>query len=572
MISIANGHANSERGESRAELLRRLADADAEYYSRRRQREPQSSYASGESDRMNPVPRGIDPLGTDADYHYRTERNYFLHVERGRAAVRNHPLVEQGINRLIANLGLGDFTLDPDSGDRSFDADLRSKWTDWCEDKQTCDFEQRRTFRQIACQSFFSQAQDGDITHLPLIEGSLQTFESHLLRSPFGHRPTGSSRNGIIHGVEVVDGRVQAYWLTPHHLRWHERLAARRQSQRFAAFDDEGNQLVFWVGFTHRFAQRRGISRLSAPRDAMHGFDDLNYAHTKSALRRALISYLMSSTVPPEATLPLGGAKLPQGGDRYVEDGKLGLKSEVVEFAGEPAQVFKTPEGYKLEGWNANMPTASFFEHAALMLTMLAVNLELPLMMFLLDGSLVNFHGGRMTWDQVKLRLRELQKDQIEGLHNPTFEWKLRQWSTPGSRQFDPAIAAQMQRLEGKLAFRFRPRGWPYVKPLEDAAGEDLAERRNLRSMRAILADRGVDHDDHVAEVIRDRGYWAREAIKEAVKIRDEFPEAEIDVPRFFRELWYGNEPSGVQLAVSADSAGETKAAVTQTPRGGADG
>ena len=59
---------------------------------------------TGTSGHMNPMPRGIDPMGTDADYHYRTERNYFLMVERGREAVRNHPLVEQAVNRLIANL------------------------------------------------------------------------------------------------------------------------------------------------------------------------------------------------------------------------------------------------------------------------------------------------------------------------------------------------------------------------------------------------------------------------------------------------------------------------------------
>ncbi len=30
---------------------------------------------------MNPMPKAIDALGTDADYHCRTERIYFLMVE-----------------------------------------------------------------------------------------------------------------------------------------------------------------------------------------------------------------------------------------------------------------------------------------------------------------------------------------------------------------------------------------------------------------------------------------------------------------------------------------------------------
>ncbi len=159
---------------------------------------------------MNPMPKGIDPLGTDADYHYRTERNYFLMVERARAAVRNHPLVEQGVNRLIANMRLGDDTLDVNSGDPAIDADQKAFWYDWCGDPKQCDYEQQRTFQQKARQSFFSQVVDGDIIHLPLAEGSLQSWESHHVRNPWGRYSTGSDQNGIIHGAEVVDGRTVA--------------------------------------------------------------------------------------------------------------------------------------------------------------------------------------------------------------------------------------------------------------------------------------------------------------------------------------------------------------------------
>ena len=72
--------------------------------------------------------------------------------------------------------------------------------------------------------------------------------------------------------------------------------------------------------------------------------------------------------------------------------------------------------------------------------------LDLPLMFLLLDGSLVNFHGGRMTFDQAKMRFRQIQRQQITGLWNPTYEWKVRQWITPGSRHFDPTLAAAAAR------------------------------------------------------------------------------------------------------------------------------
>lgn len=580
MIATHNGHGQANGKD----VLDRLVDLEEQRFERGKSRDAQASYAAGESNRMNPTPKGVDPLGTDADYHYRTERNYFLMVERGRAAVRNHPLVEQGINRLIANLKLGDNTLDVDSGDERLDADIKAEWLAWCGETQSgrnlCDYEGARSFQEIARQSFFSQVQDGDVVHLPLIDGRIQTWESHHLRCPYGHRPSGLATDGIVHGVEVRNGQTVAYHITPHTLAPGQRLASRGMTRRFAAQDEQGIKLVYWLGFRHRFYQRRGISRLSAPRDAMNGFDDLNYANIKSALRRALISYLMQQQQASSNNLqlPFGqGAKagqLPQAGDRYTTKMGLGLESIVIEQQGEPAQVFKTPDGYSIQGWNANLPAPAFFEHSALLLTMLAVNLDLPLMFLLLDGSLVNFHGGRMTFDQAKLRFRQIQKDQIRGLWNPTYEWRIRQKITPGSRQFDPRLAAGVARGANPFKYQFRAAAWPYVKPMEDAAAEDLSERRNLRSMRSMLSDRGVDFDDHVPEVIGGRGRWAREAIKEAIAIRDEFPEAKIDVSQFFRELWFGErspivENEALKPGPEEEARAEAAESAPKQPRGG---
>lgn len=531
-------------------LEQRMRELDEKYFELRSQRETTfaSSYASGDVSRMNPAPRGVDPLGSDADYHYRSEHNYFLHVERGRAAVRNHPLVEQGINRLIANLRLDGFTLDVNSGDEALDRDIQDEWKAWTGEtvagQNQCDYEGNRSFQQIARQSFFSRCSDGDIIHLPLADGRIQTWESHHIRSPYGTRGrfTNSDQDGMVHGAEVRNGRTVAYWLTPYNVPYYSTLTKVGQARRYPVFDNEGNRITFWLGFRHRFFQRRGISRLSAPRDAMTGFDDLNYANTKSSLRRALIAYLMEDN-PNAQTAQLPGAstaKLPQSGDRYAREVGLGLQTITVEQAGEPAQVIKAPDGKTITGWNNSIPTQSFFEHASLMLTMLAVNLELPLSFFLLDGSQANFHGGRMTFDQVKLRLQQIQKDEIHGLWAPTYEWRLRSKLTPGSPLFDRALAARVAAGLNPFSYTFRPRGWPYVKPAEDAAAEDLAEKRNLRSLRQILAERGVDIDEHIPEVINDRASWIRYSIATARKIAEKNSDLKIDVMSLASELRYG--------------------------------
>jgi len=267
MIARANNMNGHGGAGSALQELDRLFELDWAYFDRRQEREAASTYAAGTADRMNPVPQGIDPLGTDADYHYRTEHNYFLTVERARDQVRNHPLVEQGVNRLLANMRLDEMTLDVASGDPAVDADQKAFWYEWCDDPRQIDYEGRRTLAQIARQSFFSQVVDGDILHIPLEEGSLQTWESHHIRNPWGRYATGSDQNGLVHGAEVANGRTVAYWVTPRHLTRHQ-SARRGESRRFPVFDDEGNKIAFWLGFTHRFMQRRGVSRLSPARDA----------------------------------------------------------------------------------------------------------------------------------------------------------------------------------------------------------------------------------------------------------------------------------------------------------------
>jgi hypothetical protein len=202
------------------------------------------------------------------------------------------------------------------------------------------------------------------------------------------------------------------------------------------------------------------------------------------------------------------------------------------------------------------------------MLTMLAVNLDLPLSFLLLDGSLVNFHGGRMTWDQVKLRLEKLQSDQIVGLHNPTYAWLTRHRITQGSPFYDAALSRAYQAGRcNPFRFQFRTAGWPYVKPMEDVAAEDLAERRGLRSMKEIQASHGKDIEDHIPEVIAGRSLLLRTALIEARKIVKEYPDAELQIGQVARELAYGSDPTGAAYTEAAAKVAKVDAIDEQNQR-----
>jgi len=567
MTAVASGNGRFSA------LLREIADMDrqlAEAVREERQRashEPEASYYAGESNRFNPAPAGVQPLGSDADEHYPTAYSYYLIAERGRHAVRNNGLVESGVNRLCSNLRITLFELDMDSGDEAVDRDVKAKWDGWCADPAAADYEGERDFREKARQSFFSQVVDGDLDHLPLRSGHLQTWESHHIRNPYG---VGISQEGatLTHGIERQRGRVAAHWIADQGVQFRQVSGSvfsptfspvgsgRYRSRRFPVYDEAGNRQVFRLGFFHRFWQGRGISRLSPPRESMNGFERLNYSNIHSSVKRALISYLMSSMGtdggiprPPNPNIPNAGTRNTETVSYVGSDGSMAVDTITIETPEGPAQVVKPPDGWRLDGWNANLPPQAFFEHASLMLTMLAVNLDLPLMFLLLDGSRVNFHGGRMITDQIRLRFTEMQQGQISGLWNPTFDWKVRQWTTPGSPHFDPVLARHAERGDVNLqSYRFAPAGWPYVKPLEDVMADRAAVEGRIRSLRRVLGKYGIDLKDHIAEVVGGEIQFAEAAAQAATAFVEQHPELALDVRTMFFRILDGSKSSKIQL------------------------
>jgi hypothetical protein len=200
------------------------------------------------------------------------------------------------------------------------------------------------------------------------------------------------------------------------------------------------------------------------------------------------------------------------------------------------------------------------------MLTILSVNLDLPLMFLLLDGSKVNFHGGRMINDQIHLRYELLQKSQIAGLRKPAYDWKRRQWTTPGAEQFDPAIARAAERSDINLdSYRFRPRGWPYVKPLEDVTSDKIAVDSRIRSLRRVLAKYGIDLGDHIREVVDGEIRFAEAAAVAAKAFVEKHPELNIDARAMFFRILDGGQSSKIQLKLTGAIGGGSEDEVNAT-------
>ena len=106
------------------------------------------------------------------------------------------------------------------------------------------------------------------------------------------------------------------------------------------------------------------------------------------------------------------------------------------------------------------LPGLQFFEHSQMLLGILAVNLDLPLCVFLLDASETNYSGFRGAIDQARQRWREIQSWMMGSFHGPVYEWKVRQWAVT-----DSALRKAVERADALRASLAYTTNWWYRIP-----------------------------------------------------------------------------------------------------------
>ncbi len=112
-------------------------------------------------------------------------------------------------------------------------------------------------------------------------------------------------------------------------------------------------------------------------------------------------------------------------------------------------------KGEKLRGFVPTLPGLQFFEHSQMLLGILAVNLDLPLCVFLLDASETNYSGFRGAIDQARQRWREIQSWMMGSFHGPVYEWKVRQWAVT-----DSALRKAVERADSLRASLAAATSW----------------------------------------------------------------------------------------------------------------
>lgn len=484
--------------------------------------------------------QGVLSSGSGANWHIRIQQSYFSMVELARELFRNNPLVAQGIRRMVSNIVQGGFTPDPDTGDRGVDKELKARWDTWSQNPKECSLDGEKTFWDMESLIVQHVVVDGDVLGIPMRSGSLWPVENHRLRTPTN--VSRKRKNHVVHGVEMDEyQRRMRYWIT--NQDWDIRQSVRRVSDvtKYNAFTvdkltGKPERQVYHLYRPDRLSQTRGITALAAIGDTAGMTSDLFFAQLVKAQAASCYTFLheLAANVEPPVGTPGGTTQPnvwpPEHYSRQIDGIQPGT------------DIYTDMPGEKITGFTPNIPNPEFFEHASFLLTLLAINLDLPLCVFLLDPTKTNFSGWRGATDQMKMRFRDFQRWLATHFHREVWRWRTR------VALAEDAVLRNTFGKIGEKIFKhiWQLPSWPYIEPSKDAIADTIEEASCTNSARRIMARKGLDFDDISREVVRDNVSRIGRAIRGAQHLTKKYG-VEVD----WHEVLAKPLPQGMSIRLS---------------------
>jgi capsid protein len=263
--------------------------------------------------------------------------------------------------------------------------------------------------------------------------------------------------------------------------------------------------------------------------------DDLRF--TKMVQAKIVSCVAIFREQAPQSFFPNGS---PQSGGGSARDEQFGERTtdsndgRVFEELAPGAHILGRP-GEKLQGFSPDVPNESFFQHSNLLLTFVAINLNLPLIVLMLDSTATNFSGYRGALDMARGSYSRMQKGLVNRFHRPVYIFKLKQFlSEPGNQ----ALRSAYEKIGRKrfLNHEWNAPGWRYIQPTEDAAGDILQARNGLNSMRRLQAARGQVWEKIAPEITGDNDTLIRCAADAYLAFKEDPKYVGKDLPV---EMWH---------------------------------
>ena len=478
---------------------------------------------------------GLAPQGDSADWHYRFETQYYKDMEKARDMARNDVVIGQITDRAVSNIVQDGFSVNPNTGSKPLDRDLKARWNQWALDQDDCDIAGEFCFHDYELHAMRSVLVDGDFVALALNSGHLQALEGHNIQT------TTKVNNTILGVTKDSFGKRLQYWVKPDSIDPNN--AKVEQSVPVQVRNETGLRTLFHVYNPKRMSQTRGVTAFAPIFSTAGMLDDTLF----SALVKQQVSscFTVFRERTADLTAPHAAPSYGMGSEQVQIDGGVRQIDGIapgMEIMGQP--------GEKLHGFSPSVPGSDFFPHVKLTLSLIGVNLGLPLCLVMMDASETNYSGYRGAVDEARKGWTANQKMLMQRLHVPTYKWKVAQWMAE-----DPIMRAAAERSNVNiLAHDWVAPAWQYIDPKADAEADALQISTGLTSPRRKHAERGKDWEVVSDEIVQDNLLAIEKAKKAAAKINEKHDD---DQPVHWRELINMPLPEGVQMQMMDSVPGE---------------
>lgn len=495
-----------------------------------------ADYQAAKRTRFNQRRKNIPHSGGSADYHIKSEYEYFDLVESAYDLERNDAVVGQLIDRRTTNVIQDGFRYEPNTGDKKLDIDLKARWEDFANDPEQCDISGEACFHDFEYAADWTSCLAGDCGMSLTEDGPLQFFEPYLIRNDWG------DREDIFLGVELDDDRRRlAYWIAEDSIDPYD--VSFTNFVPVDTRDEKGNRQFFHVYNRKRMTLTRGVTALAPVFELTGMLEDVAFAKLVQQQLVSCITFLVEET-PEAVKLPTAG-KTGAGIGTQAENQprNSGPRSDNPLFKELlPGAEVNPGPGKKVTGFSPQIPNAEYFQQHRQILQMICGNLELPLAVGMLDGSETNFHGFIGAINEAKKLWKRSQKRIIKQFHRPVVRGKIRHFIAE-----DRHFRRQSKRSDIKIfKGQWHTPVWQSVQPLQDTNDRLMRLRNAITSPSKLQSELGVDYEDHVNETIANNDFAIRAARAAAIK-QNADPQLQDGQPVHWNQLYPTPMPDGIQ-------------------------
>lgn len=505
-------------------------------------REYRQEYALSRPSRFKRHRPGVTSSPTSGDYHIRSAEEYFRGIEYVRDMHRNDGVIKMLTTRSRTMQVQTGFSYDPKTGDRALDKALKEDHDEWWYDANRYDIAGEYSGPEAEKQAFEGMLRDGDFSAVGLDTMHLQFHLAHRLRTPTWGKKA-SSHLGVTCNQQMR--RTHYTFVNGEKNRVFENLLARDTTTYDTWVDnDAGIRQVFHVYHVDRCDMTRGITAYHPMVEYSGMFEDINFA---LLVKQQLAAFLGLSVEMADKN----GVNDPESIGQNDSDVRGELEQKVDQMR--PGMVLYPKAGKTAKILSANVPSNETMAHLKFILTILSLNLGLPLVTAWMDASETNFSGWKGANEVAQVGWISNQESFEERWHRPQTKWRI--WMRLQEENTALGKMLRAARDKGINVFKHewhKPR-WKSVQPVEAATAKILRISSNLNSRRRELAEDGLDIDDTDAETVNDFGRLIWRAHRKAQKLVEKGVEGVT-----WRDVLQRDLPKGISLKLGDESKDET--------------